>query len=245
MLAISVVIPAHNEQNSIGSCLRSVLAQDEMTNRYEVIVVNNASTDTTADIVRREFPEVRLIDEPRKGLAIAYNRGASEASGYIVKFVDADNKLSRDHLRKVLHEFHNDARLVALSGPYVYRDGGRFCELFIRAMYVLLAMPLEILLNRLLNKRSSIASGNLAVSKDAFHRVQGFNESLFYGMEPDLAAKLSKLGKVRFRLGLTAESSARRLKKEGTFVVVAKHMLVNIAPGIFSKQFTNATVDIR
>lgn len=245
MLTISVVIPAHNEQNSIGSCLRSVLTQDEMMNRYEVIVVNNASTDATAEIVQKEFPEVRLINEPRKGLTIAYNRGASEAKGNILKFVDADNKLPRDHLKKVLHEFNNDPKLVALSGPYVYKDGGRLCELFIRSIYILVAMPLEILCNRLLNVRSSIASGNLAVKKEAFHNAKGFNEELFYGIEPDLASRLNRLGKVRFRYSLSAESSARRLKKEGAIIIVAKHMLVNIAPGLFGKQFTKRTVDIR
>ncbi len=245
MLHISVVIPAYNEQHSIRSCLRSVLAQDEMANRYEVIVVNNASTDATADIVQQEFPEVRLINEPRKGLAIAYNRGAAEARGSIVKFVDADNLLPRDHLGKVWHEFHNDVKLVALSGPYVYKDGGILCELLIRSLYLLVGMPLEILVNRLLRKRASIASGNLAVRKEAFQKVTGFREGLFYGMEPDLASRLSKRGKVRFRYDLSVESSARRLKKEGTFIVVAKHVLVNIAPGVYGKQFTNATVDIR
>ena len=245
MLTISVVIPAHNEQDTIGSCLQSVLAQDDMVNLYEVIVVNNASTDATADVVQKQFPQVRLINEPRKGLTIAYNRGASEARGDIVKFVDADNKLPRDHLKKVINEFNNDTELVAVSGPYVYRDGGRLCELFIRSMYILVGMPLEIVCNRLLNVRSSIASGNLAVKKEAFHKAKGFNEKLFYGLEPDLASRLRRLGKVRFRLGLTAESSARRLKKEGAVVVTAKHILVNVAPDAFSRGFTRRTVDIR
>jgi glycosyltransferase involved in cell wall biosynthesis len=245
MLTISVVIPAHNEQHNIGSCLRSVLAQDDMADRYEVIVVNNASTDATADVVQKQFPQVRLINEPRKGLTIAYNRGASEAKGDIVKFVDADNKLPRDHLKKVINEFNNDPKLIAVSGPYVYRDGGRFCELFVRSMYILVGMPLEIVFNRFLNIRSSVASGNLAVRKEAFHKAKGFNEKLFYGLEPDLAARLCKLGKVTFRLGLTVESSARRMKKEGVVATTAKHVLVNIAPDVFSQGFTRRTVDIR
>jgi glycosyltransferase involved in cell wall biosynthesis len=212
---------------------------------YEVLVINNASTDATSEIVQRDFPEVRLINEPRKGLAIAYNRGASEAKGDIVKFVDADCVLPKEHLRKILYEFNSDEKLVAISGPYIYKDGGTLCDLFIRSMYLLVAMPLEMILNRLFNVRSSIASGNLAVRKDAFHKVNGFNERLFYGIEPDIAMKLKRLGKVRFKLSLSLESSSRRLKKEGAIYVVAKHMFVNIAPNIFSKQFSKTIVDIR
>ena len=245
MLTLSVVIPAHNEQHLIGSCLRAVLTQDEIAHCYEVIVVNNASTDATAEIVRKEFPNVRLINEPRKGLAIAYNCGASKAKGDIVVFVDADNILAQNHLRKVLREFNNDTKLVALSGPYVYIDGGRLYELFMRYIYLLWVMPFEILFNRLLNVHSLIASGNLAVKKEAFHKAKGFNEELFYGIEPDLASRLSRLGKVRFRHDLSVESSARRLKKEGAIIVCAKHALANIAPGLFCRQFTKNTVDIR
>jgi glycosyltransferase involved in cell wall biosynthesis len=243
-LTLSVVIPAHNEEQSIRSCLRSVLTQDEMANHYEVIVVNNASTDTTAEIVLNEFPEVKLIAEPRKGLAIAYNRGAKEATGNIVQFVDADNLIPRDHLRRVLYEFRNDPKLIAVSGPYVYDAGGFFCEQFIRAMYLLVAMPLGFILNRLL-KRRLIASGNLAVNRGAFYKVKGFNEKLFYGLEPDLASKLDKLGNVKFKYSLSVKSSARRMKKEGAVVVVAKHLLVYLAPSVFGTQFTKATVDIR
>jgi len=244
MLSISIVIPAHNEQDSIRSCLRSVLAQDEMADRYEVIVVNNASTDATAEIVLHEFPEVRLINEPRKGLAIAYNRGAAEARGDIIQFVDADNLIPNDHLKKVLCEFNYDPGLIAVSGPYVYSEGDFLCELFIRAMYILVAIPSQFLLNKLL-KRCLIASGNLAVKKEAFQKVKGFNEELFYGLEPDMALKLNKLGNVKFKYGLSVKSSARRMKKEGAVVVVAKHLLVNLAPSLVGKQFTKATVDIR
>lgn len=245
MLTVSIIIPAHNEQHWIGHCLRSVLAQDEIKHCGEVIVVNNASTDATAEVVQKEFPEVRLINEFRKGLAIAYNRGAAEAKGDILKFVDADMVLPENHLKKIIAEFNNDTGLVAVSGPYRYKDNGRLCEFFIHSMYYLVVMPVEMVLNRLLKVKASVASGNLAVKRETFQKAGGFNEGLFYGMEPDLASRLRRLGKVRFRHGLSAESSARRLKKEGAVVVASKHVLVNVAPTLFSKQFTRYSVDIR
>jgi glycosyltransferase involved in cell wall biosynthesis len=245
MPTFSVIIPAHNEEHCIGRCLRSVLTQDEMVSRYEVIVVNNASTDATAEIVNKEFPEVRLINEPRKGLPIAYNRGASEAKGDILMFVDADMILPRNHLKKMMNEFTNDSKLVAISGPYVYKDAGYLCEILVRCIYLLVAVPAEIVLNRLLKVSASIASGNLAVKKETFQKAKGFNEKLFYGMEADLASRIRRLGKVRFKYDLSAESSARRLKNEGAVTVAAKHILVTIAPRVFGEAFTKHTVDIR
>ncbi|MGB9637557.1 MAG: glycosyltransferase, partial [Microgenomates group bacterium] len=72
---ISVVIPAYNEENYIEDCLRSVLAQDFPKKDYEVIVVDNNSTDNTASFVKNNFSEVRLVQEKRQGVVFARIKG--------------------------------------------------------------------------------------------------------------------------------------------------------------------------
>jgi len=67
-MKLSVVIPAYNEAEFIGDCLNSIFHEIEGKNYdLEIIVVNNASTDKTREIVA-SFPQVKLVDEPAKGL---------------------------------------------------------------------------------------------------------------------------------------------------------------------------------
>lgn len=241
---ISLIIPAYNEERYIEPCLKSILGLSK-TVAYEVIVVNNASTDRTRETVERLLPEARIIDEPRKGLTIAYNRGAKEAKGDILAFVDADMVLPPDHLERIEREFEKDRKLIALSGPYLYKDNGKFCEWLLHFSYLFLAMPAEIILNRFLNLGASIASGNSAIRKDAFEKIGGFNENIFYGLEPDLAFRLKKLGKIRFRHSFVSKSSARRFQKEGTIKTLWLYFLNHLWPFLFKKPFTKDYLDIR
>jgi glycosyltransferase involved in cell wall biosynthesis len=241
---ISIIIPAHNEEKYIGKCLTSI-KNIKSSESFEVIVVNNTSTDRTKEVVEKLLPEAKIIDEPRKGLTLAYNRGAKEAKGDILAFVDADMILPPNHLERISKEFTKDSELVLLSGPYRYKDGGFFCDLVTRLSYLLIAMPAELILVRFLNIGASMASGNSAVRKWAFEKVGGFNERLFYGLETEFALRAKKLGKVRFKYYLTVESSARRLKKEGALRTVARHILNIIGPWIFKKPFTKTYIDIR
>lgn len=91
---MSVVVPAYNEQNYIVPCLEALLRQaDEFV---EIIVVDNNSTDATAELVRAiadENPVVRLVAESRQGLSFARNKGFEEAKGDIFGRIDADTRV--------------------------------------------------------------------------------------------------------------------------------------------------------
>ena len=245
-MIFSIIIPAYNEQNYIAKCLKSVRSL-KIPHRelLEVIVVNNASTDKTEEVAQAVFPEAKIIKEPKKGLTRAYNRGALEAKGEILIFVDADMILPPDHLEKLSREFFKDPKIVALSGPCFYWDGGKFYEAVLFFTYLFLAMPAEIILNRWLNIGASIITGNSAVKKEAFDRVGGFNENIFYGLETEFGTRIRKLGKVRFKHRLVAESSARRFKKEGLFPIIGRYIMDIIWMRLFKKSFPRDYTDIR
>jgi len=79
-LRFSIVIPTYNRKDTLRRCLAAATSQDYPD--YEVIVVDDASTDGTDEMVRREFPQVRYIrQEPNRGPAAARNRGI-EAAGH-------------------------------------------------------------------------------------------------------------------------------------------------------------------
>lgn len=245
-MIFSIIIPAYNEQNYIADCLKSVASLKIPPGQtLEVIVVNNASTDKTVEVARTTFPEAKIVDEPQKGLTRAYNRGAKESRGDVLIFVDADVILPKDHLEKIAREFGKDAKLVALSGPYIYKDGGPFCYLSTIVAYVVLAVPCEIIFNRCLNFAAGIISGNSAMRKKAFEEIGGFNQTLFYGLDTDIALRIKKRGKVRFKPGLSVEQSSRRLKKEGVVRMIVRYAMNLLWPVLFNKPFTKNYIDVR
>lgn len=98
---VSVVIPVWNGADQIGGCLAALQAQTYPTSRFEVLVVDNASTDSTAEVVRR-FPIATLLSEPEPGSYHARNRGLSRARGEYVAFTDADCVPARDWLERAV-----------------------------------------------------------------------------------------------------------------------------------------------
>ncbi len=92
-ITVSLVIPAYNEERHLRACLDAIAAQT--VKPYEVIVVDNNSTDKTAEIARR-YPFVTLLHESRQGIVYARNRGFDAARGAIIGRTDADVTLPPD-----------------------------------------------------------------------------------------------------------------------------------------------------
>ena len=89
MPAISVIVPARNAASTISRTLEAVGAQD-LDDEYEVIVVDNGSTDGTGRIASDAFPGARVIRKEPGGVGSARNRGVAEASARLIAFIDAD-----------------------------------------------------------------------------------------------------------------------------------------------------------
>lgn len=86
---VSIIVPVWNGERRIGATLEAIAGQTAPRDSFEVIVIDNGSTDGTAEIVRR-FDFVKLLSEPRPGSYRARNRGLAEARGEYVLFTDGD-----------------------------------------------------------------------------------------------------------------------------------------------------------
>src|SRR5579862_3680719 len=93
---VSVVIPAHNSGRYIAPALDSILAQKHRP--IEILVVDDGSTDATAQTVRGYAPEVRVIEQRQRGHPAARNAGIRMAAGEFLAFLDHDDLWSPDKL---------------------------------------------------------------------------------------------------------------------------------------------------
>lgn len=119
-MKLSIVIPAYNEEKNIDECLECVQKEIHGSTDIEVIVVNNASTDSTRERVLAH-PGVILVDEPQKGIVHARAAGYAKSTGALIANIDADSRMPEGWIQYVRHAFW-DTDLMALSGPYIYYD---------------------------------------------------------------------------------------------------------------------------
>ncbi|MDX2035653.1 MAG: glycosyltransferase [Isosphaeraceae bacterium] len=113
--ALSVVIPVHNGGSDFERCLRGL--RDSSDQRFELIVVDDGSTDDSAETARRFGARVLRHESPL-GPAAARNLGAKAASGEVVFFLDADVEVHADTLERARGFFERDPELTALFGSY-------------------------------------------------------------------------------------------------------------------------------
>ena len=89
MIQVSVIVPFHNSERYLRQCIEGLVSQSYPPDRFEILMINNNSADSSAEIVR-QYPRIRLLSEPRQGAYAARNRGLREARGEIIAFTDAD-----------------------------------------------------------------------------------------------------------------------------------------------------------
>lgn len=115
----SIIIPTFNGASRIGNCLDALLRQTPQPN-VEILVIDDGSTDSTADVVGR-YPGVRCITQSNAGPAAARNRGAEAAQGTIILFTDDDCVPMPDWLDAMIGPFR-DPEVVGAKGVYRTRQ---------------------------------------------------------------------------------------------------------------------------
>ena len=178
--SISVVIPAFNEAGYIEHTIRSILdAKARYKGEVEIVVVDNSSTDATADIARGLGANV--VFEPVNQIARARNTGAKAAIGDCLVFLDADTRLEGDIFDKVAANLSSGE--VIGGGAWVEPSSGWMGRLLFKFG-----------INYLLSLKNVTVGPFLYCARAAFLRVGGFDEELYAGEEFSLARRLKAEG---------------------------------------------------
>jgi glycosyltransferase involved in cell wall biosynthesis len=244
-VAISFVVPAYNEEKRLTRTLTAILAEIHKAEcPAEVIVVNNASTDSTGELAA-SFPKVIVVDEPIKGLVQARRAGFLRASGELIANVDADTIITDGWLQRVLGEFDRTPSLVALSGPYVYYDVSKSTRVAVRAFYIM-GYGFYVINRFILRVGSMLQGGNFVVRRTALEEIGGYNPLFsFYGEDTDLARRLNAVGAVKFTFRLPALSSGRRLLEEGLLRIGLRYFVNFVWATFVHRPFTDEWIDVR
>ncbi|HSL43683.1 MAG TPA: glycosyltransferase family 2 protein [Anaerolineales bacterium] len=210
MKSIAVCIITCNTRDLLRECLRSVL----MENPDEIVVVDNASTDGSVDMLKAEFPSVALVTlEKNIGFGAASNRGIQRCRSEHIYLINADTRVKSGSVQALNRylEFHPEAAMV---GPRMLNPDGTLqtsCFYYPTPLHVFLYISgsykliphLPLLKKRSLQKVASdesmavpwIHGAALAFRRDQIQSVGGFDENFFlYFEEVDLCYRLTLQG---------------------------------------------------
>ena len=210
-MKLSLIIPAYNEEKNIIDLLE-VVYYYLRAGFHEVIIVDNASSDRTSELVRRfiddhELYNFHLALEPRKGVTRARQRGFQESTGDILVFIDADCIPSQEWLVQIITEFRDNPFLACLSGPYMYYDLSKYHPMQYLFKY---ACIIGSYLGPVL------LGGNFAIRRSALEAMGGFDTSIeFYGEDTNTGRRANQFGEVKFSSKLELATSARRFIGDG------------------------------
>lgn len=180
---ISVVICTHNRMKCLSDAIQSVCDQDFPSPKFEIIIVDNASTDDTSLLVKgycEKYTNIRYTMEPKIGLSYARNRGWQEAYGTYVAYLDDDAKASPQWLRSAERAIGEQFPAL-LGGPYMAFFNEPKPKWF-KDTYGTRSLgdkPMRL-------ERGFLSGNNLFVRRDVFTLIGGFSPEL--GMSGDRIA---------------------------------------------------------
>jgi glycosyltransferase involved in cell wall biosynthesis len=187
MIQISVIIPTYNRKDSLQNALDALKSQGFPAENFEVIVVDDGSTDGTAQVLasyQHQFSHFTGLEQKNRGPAAARNAGLSRARGAFIAFTDDDCQVDPDWLENIHHLFTTTAAIGIQGRTTTDRAG------------------ITPLTHQIDNEHGnqSVPTCNAAYRKDILQQLGGFDETFPYphNEDADLAWRAMELGEIIF-----------------------------------------------
>jgi hypothetical protein len=184
MVDFSVIIPTYNRLGYLKDCLASVKAQS--CSPLDIIVVDDGSSDGSVEWLRVAHPDVRLIEQENAGPGAARNRGAAEARGEYLAFLDSDDiwpSWALATYRDLLVEHNRPALLFARYRDFSESPNFGAATPVTAEAYAHFAASHKV--------AAFAGAGMMAIRRDAFEQAEGFLNDRLNGEDHDLALQLS------------------------------------------------------
>lgn len=122
-MTLSVIIANHNTRDILKSCLENLLSiKKEISLEFEIIVVDNGSTDESAELVENKFSNVILLKEANKGISYGYNQGIKRAKGNYYLFLGTDAFPTKESLEGITKYMEKNRNVGIATAKLVLRD---------------------------------------------------------------------------------------------------------------------------
>jgi len=199
---ISVVIPAYNEEKYLAECLASF--QNQSFKSFELIVVDNNSTDRTAEIAK-SFG-ARIVHETVQGMIPARERGFREALAPIIARTDADTLVPPNWLEIIYSTFQSHPKTVGLLGVLSAPNEKMPDQIFLWFTKIFF-----VNLGKFFTGHVFMIGSNMALKKSAWEKVKVHTLDKLVNEDVDLACHLSEVGEILFVPNLIVPISLRRV----------------------------------
>lgn len=206
-LALTVIVPSLNGRELLPVSLDALASSELARDRWELIVVDDGSTDDTFDIAGRWADRVFRVEDGPRGPAYARNRGAELATGDVLVFVDADVVVHEDTLRRIVEAFEEDPELGAIFGAY---DDEPAHPSFLSQYRNLLHRHVHV---RGAGEAETFWAGCGAIRTEAFRRVGGFDTKRFPRPQIEDIELGYRLRDAGHRIEIRPEIQAKHLKR--------------------------------
>lgn len=218
IIRISIIVPAYNEEKHIGKTLQSILRQTYRN--FEIIVVDNNSTDKTNFIARKYTKKVFL--EKKRGYHVAVSRGVRESKGSIIAVADSDTTYPKNWLKQIIKEFGKNKNVVGVYGTGKLNDHHPIMNMISEPVTSIFQKY-----SKMIGHDNTIGF-NFAIKKEAYIKCGGYDPEIYndIGLDLELGRRIQKIGELRLNTSIKAYTSSRRLKKEGTLKYLYKFLLV-------------------
>ncbi len=170
-MIFSVIVPFLNEELYIERCIKSLIEQDFAKLEREFIFIDNGSTDSSPDIVRR-YPELTLIRDPLPNVYAARNKALAIARGEIIAFTDADCEVSPDWLFQIHEGIRETGADIVLGKRYFPRRSSMLAKI----LQDYENAKVEYLLTHAMTKYYFGFTNNMAVLTRTLKELKGFRE---------------------------------------------------------------------
>lgn len=194
---VSVVVPAYNEAENIATTIKTIEEQD-YAGSFEVIIVDNNSSDSTGDIA--EKLGCKVILERQKGTRFAYQAGMSAATSEYILVTNADTKLPKDWISKLINYYLEHPDVVGIGTRITFYDAPGWVNIIL------------YLLNFTLNPVPAFWGPSMSVRRSAFIKVGGINHGYDQNEDAIFSLLLRKVGKVKILRNIVVGTSGRRFQ---------------------------------